>query len=214
MTAYSVGMRYLVAFVLLLIVGCTKPMTVTTLVPGAQEPLAPSVTLHMDTDFTTSERASAQEAVDLWRNQTSGLANITLVYDLDFNSLSNLQEHVAEGHHLVASMESWMSVVQSEDESNHCDGCVLGWMNAGGVHGVGHRPIHGAFVLDRIPADMLTAIMVHEFGHVLGVPHVGAIQGVMYPAAIRGRTACLKKPDLVAFCSVNECGNRKMYPCE
>ena len=169
----------------------------------------------MDVDFTADERADAQDAANIWRAQTSGLADINLVYDADFNDLTTMGLLMDADANIVVRRTSDMVTVLKADEEADCFGCVLGWMNAGGIHGPTHKAIHGAFVVDRITAPGIQIqVMIHEFGHVLGVPHVGAIQGLMYPAVIPGRTACLKKPDLVAFCGVNECGIHKMYPCE
>lgn len=229
MNAYLVSMRNSLASlglaVTMLLTGCTgaatvKPPTVSAMVPDAEEVRSPEVTLHMDTDFTAEERADALQAAEIWRKQTNGLARINLVYDLDFSDLIGMNELFTHGASLVVRRDSEDSLVQGADEESDCDSCVLGWMNSGGLHAIGHPPVHGAFVVDRleeynqvIPTFRLQ-VMLHEFGHVLGLPHVPATQAIMYPAVIPGRTACLKQSDLTAFCSVNVCGATRMYPCE
>lgn len=196
-----------------LISGCTKPqVSVSTLVPGSSEPLPAKTTLHMDVDFTPEERADADSAADTWSKQTGGQAKIDLVYDLDFNDPIGLVR--LQDANVVVRRESWMEAVKEADSETNCHGCVLGWMNAGGLHNPWGYQIHGAFVVDRINPSDLRQVMLHEFGHALGVPHVQAVQGIMYPIAVHGKLACLRRVDITAFCSVNACDSRKTYPCE
>jgi len=197
------------------VTACGRPVSVSGLVPGAESVRPARAELHMDVDFTESERADAAKATDIWRKQTGGLADIRLVYDLDFNDLAGLNEHLELNHSVVVRRTSEQDSVVAADAEAQCDGCVLGWMNSGGIHAPGHKPIHGAFVVDRftMPGIQLQ-VMLHEFGHVLGLPHVEARQAIMYPSVVLGRTQCLKKSDLVAFCDVNECGSTVLYPCE
>lgn len=221
-------MRLIIVAVLVWLATCAQACSVPTvgqLVPGAENPKAPFVVLHMDTDFTPSERANAQKAADIWHRQTGGLAIIVLDWDLDFSSISNLAEQQLSLHHLVVRAESGMRIVQdADDDSCPPDNvitpwdehqCTLGWMTSGGIHNPFHRPIHGAFVVDRIAdSNLQLLVMLHEFGHALGLPHVDAVQAIMYPSAIRTKTACLRQADLQAFCQVNDCGSTKMVPCE
>lgn len=194
------------------------PVTVTSelgpLVPDAEQPKAASVVLHADKDFTVAEREVMYSAAAIWSRQTSGVADIQLVFDVDFESLMGLQEHVKNGHNLVLRAESWMDMVIREDASvGH--GVVLGWMTAGGIHNPGRLPVTGVFVEDRLEdRNVALQTVIHEFGHVLGLPHVPSVQSIMYPGIIRSRKACLKRPDLAAFCQVNDCGTSKMLPCE
>ena len=208
--------------------GCAKavvipePVTVSSLIPDAEEPREAHVTLHMDVAFTPDERKDAFQATEVWRKQTNDLARITLLYDLDFDDMFGLNELFTHGASLVVRRDSQDALVKASDEEAGCDDCVLGWMNSGGLHAVGHPPVHGAFIWDRLEghnAEVVQGIrlqvMIHEFGHVLGLPHVGASQAIMYPSVAAGKgRSCLTKADLVAFCSVNECGTTRLYPCE
>ncbi len=200
-------MRFLLGLLLtLLLIGCSGTVQIGDILRGAAGTSPPVITLHMDTEFTAEERADANNAALLWNKQTGGVAKITLLYDLDFNSPSELER--LQDSNLVIRAESDMRVVVAMD--NGCVGCVLGWMTSGGLHNVGHGPINGAFVVDRIPRESRTQVMLHEFGHALGLPHVPARQAIMYPSLQAGQSTCLKKPDLVAFCEVNECGSAQM----
>ena len=209
-------MRYVYAlFVLVMLFGCHKQAkSVSEVLPHELPTSEPTVVLHMDTEFDAGERGSIQFAADTWRKQTSGAADIQLVWDADFSDLMGLGALMESNSHIVVRRTSDMEIVQAEDEDNGCKGCVLGWMNAGGIHGPGHEAIHGAFVVDRMTTGDLAAVALHEFGHVLGLSHVPEVQAVMFFAHIPGTSLCLKKRDLVEFCSVNECGEHRMLPCE
>lgn len=209
---------------LVLMLGCTAPVTpvreptLEEIVPGAKAPVAPVVTINCDTAFTPPERAELQIAVDLWKFQTSGLAVITLVYDVDFESTQDIKAHVEAGHNIMLRLESWMDIVTDEDADQGAK--LLGLVSpAGGIHNPWQKPLTVGFVVDRlgdnsISGTTLTQVALHEFGHVLGVSHQNTMNAIMFPSAIRARDVCLKPADLSAFCLANVCGTFKMHPCE
>ncbi len=204
-------MKRLLVLLFVFLAACARPQ-IGEIAHGATPPLAPVLTFHMDTDFTPQERADASEAATLWNKQTGGVARLTLVFDLDFNSLNSIES--LKDSNVIVRAESGMNLVTQADESSGCSGCVLGWMTSGGIHNVTHDPVRGVFVADRLDDASRLQVMLHEFGHALGLPHIGSRQAIMYPSLQPGKSSCLKKPDLVAFCEVNECGSAQMVPCE
>ena len=200
--------------------GCAKPMTFSArmaelsgLVPDPKPTAKPVVELHGDTDFGQRERELIELAMKEWRLQTGNLAVASVVWDLDFQSAAGLQEHVDRQHHLLFRSMSWMKDVQEQDGPR---AMVLAFVYpSGGIHNPWGDPVRMKLVADRLDDESrFFQVTVHELGHVFGVPHVNSVQSVMYPSYFVGKTSCLKRGDLAAFCDVNDCGSVTMYPCE
>lgn len=194
-------------------------------------PVKPSVVLHADVEFTPTEQGKILESAQIWREQTSGLADIRVIFDLDFNSVSSLEQHRTDD--LLIRMTSDLKAIQDIDcesateQGMPCDmpwgPKVLGFVTpTGGVHATNHGNIRMVLVADRLfdpedpryETDRWVQVNIHEFGHILGLPHVPATQAVMYPSFRKHPHTCLTPPDLTAFCSVNDCTGYKMKPCE
>jgi hypothetical protein len=211
-------MRYLLLAALLLGTACTEGESQVAKNPVASVPSkAPHIVFHMDMAFTEPERAIINEGCVTWYRQTSGLVQIEAVYDLDFNSLGSLANHVYSRHDRIVRHTSDHDAVRDMDTK--CEsggGCTGGWMTVGGIHAEPRVALEGAFVVDRLkePGKLIQAVL-HEFGHALGIHgHLADRRAVMYSAIIETRAACLTKMDLAAFCEVNNCVSVKMLPCE
>lgn len=190
-------------------------MKIGSVVPGATEPKAASLTIHCDVDFTSHERDWFTTAASIWAFQTNGLADIRVVFDLNFQDTYNLAYHRDQKHNLILRGDSSLELVQEEDRDCGRPGCTLAFVTSGGIHNPWGKPINGVFIPERYPSDEYAIMVVlHEMGHMFGLPHLPSVQSLMFPSIISNRSACLKKADLSAFCDVNECGSTKMRPCE
>ncbi len=207
-------MRKLFALFLCLLAlsACVTRVSIGEIVPGASGTTDPSVTIHADTAFTASERTSIQEAADLWRRQTDGVAIIVVAYDLDQD---NVTDHLNAKHDVMVRLDSDMDAVIEFDATTY-PGKLLGFVTpTGGIHNPWKSPLTVGFVADRLEdPDYMRLVVLHEFGHVLGLPHSSSINAVMYPSAIKAMTVCLKRQDLASFCSINDCAQHRMVPCE
>lgn len=225
MRNYLVCMRSALLMLAVLVGGCTtesSPVHSDELVAEVayfRAPGPPVATLHADTSFTAAERVDLDAAAALWGVQTSGLAVIRIVYDLDFLSVTGLKAHVDAGHHTIRRMQEWMPLVKAMDDGD--DGATLAQVvPAGGIRNPWRKPISVYFVMDRMGGEQypergnFRQTALHEFGHVLGVPHQEARYAIMYKHTIAAEQVCLKKPDLAGFCATTECGTYKTYPCD
>lgn len=218
----SLLMLKLIACASIVLAACTgcgaKPKTHVN-VPAVVEkestpdPTAPAYVLfHADTSFTPSERESLALAAEMWRIQTDGLADIHLLFQVNCNDDQSLELH--KEANLLCRFESTEDYIVEHDAQGQGD--LLGQVApSGGIHNPWRKPLRMLLVVDRLDTrDRFASVAIHEFGHVLGLPHTSAVQAVMFPMYIKHEHSCLKQPDLQAFCQVNDCGTHKMHPCE
>lgn len=208
-------MKKLFLLFLLTLWACTaQTMAPAPVIPSVK---TPNIVMHGDVAFSQEERAEIQRAEDMWSYQTSGMAHMAIIWDLDFDKEEVLSKAEEEGWNTVVRLTSDMVIVAKADAE--ADMTVLAWVSPrGGMHrGV---PVSMSFVADRLPSTRinssfpspLSLVALHESGHVFGMPHSPAAQAIMYPT-YKVQRLCLTVPDLQLFCSVNVC-DKPTTPCE
>ncbi len=214
-------LRYLILSLVVSCLACGK----------ANEALPPKVAvpahviMHGDKDFTEAERAGLLEAAKIWRAQSGGLAQITIVFDLDFNDDVILE--LLKDESKIIRGDSTMDAVKEEDcaiaqsVGLPCDfpvgPKVLAWVvPGGGIHNYYDVQPSMMVVIDRMPDHkFLVQVITHELGHILGVPHINDTKAIMYPSASpKEGPVCLTEKDLAGYCMANGCANTEMYPCD
>ncbi len=192
--------------------GCSNPLAYSYKYPA---PLKPAIVMHGTVDFTPGERAIVEESAKIWREQTNGQANIRIQWDLTPGS--------TEAYTIVKKDVSDPEVVESDCEATQavfpgapvCLPAVLAWVSvAGGIHNPDGQPVSLNVIPERYTSkEMAISVVIHEMGHVLGLPHQQAAQAVMYPSQNAVKT-CLRPSDLASFCQHNVCDSRPVFPCE
>lgn len=178
---------------------------------------APQMTYHVDTSFTAPERQCLEDATKQWRDQTSGLADIKLEYDYKPNVVVNVLEHEAFDKVVRwTSTTPYVVAYEAAMGTPEKPWILLGQTSHKITDSV-RLPIVVSLVQDRLDASKDTfeckRVAMHEFGHGLGLPHMGRTTDIMFPSEHPLRSACLKNDDLVAFAAVNELPSELMKPC-
>lgn len=186
-------------------------------VKAPNKPAIPAdVVMHGDVDFDADERSAIQEAAEIWRKQTNGLARIRIQWDLDFNNDESLELH-RDKSKLVKANSEMESVkegdcVAAKGMGLPCIGIpiLLAWVQpGGGIHNYDDVNPDMVVIADRMPSTkFLTQVVLHEFGHILGVPHINDKKAIMYPiSSPKEGPVCLTEKDIAGYCMANGCGS-------
>lgn len=170
-----------------------------------------------DVDFTPDERAWVQEAIDNLAAQTRGYVRIRVVFDLNFRDIESLKQYY--GYDLLIKVDKSAPPVQDFD-AEHC--CLLGLTHTSQDHTNELLSWTDVFlVTDRIEdvaplyeggdRRVFVSVLMHEWMHALGVPHVPDAPGaLMAPSLSYGAPTQLGPADYLAACQVWGCSARRM----
>lgn len=163
-------MRSLLVLFVIVLLACTSPPRHDATVVNVSREF--SITLHADTAFTARGREILVEAADKWRAASEGRVQITVVFDLDADSMLSLQEH-RDDSIIVGALSSFPAIATLDAQLGRpgvtpVAATVLG------------RTTLVIFIIDRIsgPEEFLSDAM-HEFGHVFGLPDIPTAGDVM-----------------------------------
>ena len=174
-----------------------------------------STTLHGDTSFTTDQRLVIIGALQRLQAQTQGLFAISVVFDLDFNSIQSLKEHYDDD--MILAIDSNVGFVEEFDSTKGC--CLLGLT----VHGqdvwyASDMPGTKIFIImDRMVDDqMLTSVVMHEAGHAAMLEHTWLdSRGLMTGLGIHHPpTTCLHKSDAQEIARVYNIDPSRILTCD
>lgn len=187
-------MKYLVALLLALAVLCCAPRTAPR-AAYVNEPVVAAIVLRGDLDFLPEERVAIEQAAATLAHATAGAVRIRIVWDLDWQTIQGNERN------LILRLESYYPLVQDADPEGNMLGAT--------VPSRGHVFLISDRIADR-EADLAT-VALHEFGHLLGLPHLDVPGALMRP--VYAGKSCLSRTDLAAMCQLHHCDVARTNPC-
>lgn len=151
-------LRSIVALLLVLISACATGAPEGDILQHCQKAVA--MTFHGDVTFTPEEREAHARGTQGWKEFSSGLVNVSVIYDLDFNDMDSVRRYgygpvvvrVGESNELVIAQDK----VTRERIGNQ-QAKTLGWTSGVRIY----------LIWDRIPN--MQGVFEHEVGHAVGM---------------------------------------------
>lgn len=182
--------------VFLLIVGCVPLNQVHS--PNTPPVVRPTieVVMHGDTSFSPEERAIVSQAALEWNLATNNRAHFTVIWDLNFDSISSLRQHRTDN--LVLRIDSNNPLAEKVDDGYRK---LMGAV----VHTNPQEPQRLYLLMDRL-ADYhkMMSVTAHELGHVLWLNHNDNPSALMN-ISLHGSECLITRSDLQAFCQLYHC---------
>ncbi len=134
-----------------------------------------AITLHADKDFNAFARERIDRAARDWRDVTRGRARIDVLFDVDFDSVANLETHRELGHAwLIGTMSDWPMGMWIDRRLGGPGATPL----AATIEPV-NGPVSVFLIVDRIAVEDFFSVVLHELGHVMGLPDLETFNSVM-----------------------------------
>lgn len=164
----------------LMAASCAPPPAVSRQATEVRVTRAAAMHFKADANFTELSRSEIRCAFREWREVTGGRVSFSADFDLDAGPRGNFVRYVSERRPLIVGITSDSGLVRAAD-AWHGATVVALQFDANET-----RP-NGIFVVaDRVRPGRLCAIVMHELGHVLGLPDLPTFGAIMSGQEIRG----------------------------
>ncbi len=154
-------------------------------------------TVYLDSTFTPHEVELIKEATSEWEKETHGVASYTVFTNFDASTYKHLKFNRYNVY--VFKVSRHTDYIKSKDEGKDC--CTLGYYDESSA---------GPFisiVWDRLmfaTDDYYRGVVLHEFGHALGLSHREIDNTIMHPHMDRS-SMHLSPLDISYFCEKYTC---------
>ena len=185
---------------------CTRMSPPAAKAPQAQAPLV-RLDVAADVDFSGPERKAILEATKAVYDQTGGRVRVDLEFDLDFTDPDGVKE-AFEHRWTLVRLDSNTDIVRMLDfRMGESSGGILGLTLPE------QRQV--ILVANRLQSpEKFRHVVMHEFLHAVGVPHVPDRRSLMYPQSVVPHTECMHPADMAALCDVLHCDPKQIPACE
>ncbi len=154
-------------------------------------------TVYLDSNFTPHEVELITEAANEWTKETHNVASYTIITNFDTSTYKHLKHN--KYNLVVFKVSRYTDYIKSKDEGKDC--CTLGYYDESNV---------GPFisiVWDRLmfaTDDYYRGVVLHEFGHALGLAHREIENTIMHPHMNKS-SLHLSPLDIEYFCEKYTC---------
>ncbi len=164
--------------------------------------------IHADTSFTPRERGLIMTAVETMRDQTLDFVEITMLFDLDFDSMDSLNSNKNSN-----TLVRLLSVDAKGVEKNALGYCTTNFDDLDL-----DRVARAALIYDRLPSDKVWIhVAMHEMLHMIRLQHIDTSQTIMYattPIVGNDIVTCMTPQDMQELCFTHGCDVKIMKPCK
>lgn len=194
------------------IAGCGPTTARKPISMGIRNNALRTMVYHADTAFKPEERRWISFATDNIREQTAGLLQVIVVYDLNFDSVLSLTEH-ARDDMLVRAPADAPYVLYEDTATSRLMGVVAG-VDLDNYSMVTPKQVF--LVADRFKnSDVFIHVAMHEMLHAFGLRHVTDPDSIMYAMTVGSHpTLCMAEADAVELCRVNWCEADQLNYCK
>lgn len=157
-------------------------------------------TIYVSNDFGLDDMTLIEEAASEWKLETNGIVSFTIIYGFDgalYNSLNNKSDSMVMTRAMIDDF-----IINHLDKNVHS--MVLGYfLTEFGVQNI-------LLVPGRMLGDSYyRAVIIHEMGHSIGLPHMDEDDTIMAPSMDRSAYH-LSKKDMDWMCRVYYCDSEKL----
>jgi len=162
--------------------------------------------IHADTTFTLHERGLIKMAVDTMRDQTGAFVDVSVVFDLNFESMESLKMNVDRN-----------TLARVGSDAKGLDKTTLGYCIANFDDLELVRSAKAALIYDRLPSDKVWVhVAMHEILHMIRLRHIAVDRTIMFaytPVSGNNIIMCMTPQDMQELCLTHGCNVVEMKPC-
>lgn len=167
--------------------------------------------VYIENTFTPTEENYILNGVKEWECATGGMIRVRFVLHFsisDYTSISDPRHAI-----IFVKSNSNVEIIKQSDRDRQKDPNVIRFTVGLYEKGSGAITDQIFLVENMLSNQTYKGVVEHEFGHALGLAHNSNANSIMFPH-IDGAAHNLTTNDLNEFCSLYNCKDAFIHPCE